>query len=51
MRFQTKFEQKLDILQRQFSQNVTFFMRGKSSKPEILIINSKRTKYEISDRN
>ena len=32
VRFQTEFEQKPRIIQRQFSQNLTFFMRGTWSK-------------------
>ena len=44
MAFQTEFEQKPIIRQRQFSQNVTFFMRGKWSKHDILFIKLKRAK-------
>ena len=51
MRFQTEIEQKPLTLQRKFSQNVTFFIGGTSSKAEFLLIIWKRTKGEISNRN
>ena len=50
VRFKTEIEQK-PLYYRQFSQNVTFFMLGISSKGKILLINWKRTKGEILDRN
>ena len=39
------------MVQRQFSQNVTFSMGGTWPKREFLLINLKRTKGEILDRN
>ena len=43
MRFQREFEQKPLIIHKQFSKNVTFSMRGTSSKSMNLLINLKRT--------
>ena len=42
MRFQREFEQKPLIIQQQFSKNVTFSMRGTSSKSKNLLISFKR---------
>ena len=43
MRFQREFDQKLLIIQQQFSKKITFFVRSKSSKSVNLLINLKRT--------
>ena len=43
MSFQREFELKPLLIQHQLSKNVTFSMRGTSSKNENLLINLKRT--------
>ena len=51
MRFQRQFEQKLLIIQRQFSKNVTFCMRGTVSLFCCFLSKKERTKGDISQRN